>query len=139
MGVPQPVELMTDEQVARAFGAADGSRGGGFDEIAHTRVMAYELVRSRSRLAHYRTLYTAFLEAGKPYMVENLDEAQDGKAVPVKLVFADDPAEVRGLEGRADAVVWTEPQLLEALTRERTVQDFFTDLLDELEPALRGA
>ncbi len=101
--------------------------------------MAHELVRARGRVALYRTLYAAFVDAGKPFLIENLDEARDGEAVPAKLVFSDDPDHVRGLEGRADVVVWTEPQLLDALTRERTVQDFFTDLLDELEPALRGA
>ena len=138
MDTMQPVERMTDEQVLATFGTAEDPAARGFDAATYTRVLAYELVRSRSRLAYYRTLYASFVEVGKPYMIENLDEAQDGDAVPAKLVFTDDADHVLGLEDSADVIVWTEPELLDALMRERTVQDFFTDLLDELEPALQN-
>ena len=136
MDTMQQVERMTDEQVLATFGTAEDPAGRGFDEATYTRVLAYELVRARSRLAYYRTLYASFAEVGKPYMIENLDEAEDGEAVPAKLVFTDDTEHVLGLEDSADVIVWTEPELLDALMRERAVLDFFTDLLDELEPAL---
>ena len=130
------VERMTDEEVLTTFGSAEDPAGRGFDEATYTRVLAYELVRARNRVAHYRALYAAFIEAGKPFMIENLDEVADGDGVPVKLVFADDPEHVREAEESAAVVVWTEPEILDALTKERAIQDYFTDLLDELEPAL---
>ena len=137
MDTLQPVELMTDDQVLTTFGTAEDPAGRGFDEATHTRVLAYELVRARNRLAHYRTLYASFLEVGKPYMIENLDETDGGGAVPAKLVFTDDPDQAQAAEDGAPVIVWTEPALLDALAQERAVHDFFTDLLDELEPALR--
>jgi hypothetical protein len=136
MDTRQQVQRMPDERVLAAFGTAEDPGRRGFDDATHARVLAYELVRARHRLTHYRTLYASFVEGGKPFMVENLDEAQDGDAVPAKLVFSDDPDHVRGVEGSADVAVWTEPELLDALSQERAVQDFFTDLLDELAPAL---
>jgi len=129
-----PVERMGDEEVLATFGTAAGAAERGYDEATAARVYAYELVRSRGRLALLRALYTAFLGVGKPYMVENLDEAGEGRAVPAKLVFTDDAAEAARL---APAVaVWTEPELLAALSRERSVHDFLAQLLDELEPAV---
>ena len=136
MDTQQQVERMTDEQVLATFGTAEDPAGRGFDEATYGRVLAYELVRSRRRLTHYRTLYTAFVEEGAPYMVENLDEVPDGNAVPVKLAFAEDPDEVQGLEAGAEVVVWSEPELLAELAQERAVHDFLTGLLDEIEPAL---
>jgi hypothetical protein len=133
--LPQ-VERMTDEQVLATFGTAEDPAGRGFDNATYARVLAYELVRSRQRLAHYRTLYAAFIDGGAEYMIENLDESLDGDAVPVKLVFADAPDQVQGLENGAEVVVWTEPELLAELTAERAVHDFLTGLLDEIEPAL---
>ena len=132
------VERMTDDEVLATFGTSEEFAHRGFDEATEARVLAYEMVRARGRLTYYRTLYAAFLEAGKPYMIENLDESQDGSTVPVKLVFSEDPDHVRGLEDSADVVVWTEPELLAALTQERTIHDFFTELLDEFEPKLQG-
>jgi hypothetical protein len=138
MDTLQQVELMTDEQILAKFGTSEDPSTRGFDEATHTRVLAYELVRARSRLALYRTLYATFIAEGRPYMVENLDESQDGDAVPAKLVFAEDPDHLRGLEGSGNVVVWTEPDLLEALERERVVHDFFAELLEELEPAVEA-
>jgi hypothetical protein len=137
MGITQSVESMTDEQVLSTFdtAAADGIRG--FDEATHTRVMAYELIRARNRIAHYRTLYGAFIEAGKPYMIENLDEDSSNGSVPAKLVFTDDTSQLLEIEEQPDCVIWTESALLDALSQERAVHDFFTELLDELEPALQ--
>jgi hypothetical protein len=97
--------------------------------------MASELIRARERLAHYRTLYAAFLEAGEPFMIENLDEAGGAGAVPAKLVFTDDPGSAQASAPSADVVVWSEAALLDALARERTIADFFTNVLDELESA----
>ena len=133
--LPQ-VERMTDEQVLTTFGTAEDPGGRGFDNATYGRVLAHELVRSRQRLAHYRTLYAAFVGGGTAYMVENLDESRDGDAVPAKLVFVDAPEQMQGLDSGAEVVVWTEPDLLAELTAERAVHDFLTGLLDELEPAL---
>ncbi len=135
----QQVEQMSDEQVLAAFGTTEDPAGRGFDEATYARVLAYELVRSRQRLTHYRTLYSSFIGEGKLYMVENLDEIGDGEGIPAKLVFSDDPEHVSRLEETADVIVWTEPELLDELMRERAVQDFLTDLLDELVPALQGS
>lgn len=134
----QVVEFMSDGDVLAAFGAADGNGNADVDPATYARVMAHELVRARNRVNLYRTLYASFLEAGKPFMVENLDEEADGEidGIPVKLVFSDDPDHVRGLEEAGNVNVWSEPELLEALTQERAVQQYFTDLLQELEPAM---
>ena len=132
----QAVEQMTDEQVLMVFGTSEVPEQRGFDETAYARVLAYELVRSRRRLGYYRTLYASFVDEGTPFMVENLDEEQNGDGVPVKLVFADAPEQVLGLEEDADVVVWTEPELLAELAEERAVHDFLTGLLDEIEPAV---
>jgi hypothetical protein len=126
------VEAMSDAQALATFGTGADATNCGFDEATHTRVMAAEMVRARQRLAHYRTLYAAFLEAGEPVMIENLDEAGQS-AVPAKLVFTDTLPVQEGVDP-AGVVVWTEATLLEALARERTIADFFTKLLDELEP-----
>jgi hypothetical protein len=125
---------MSDAQALAAFGSGPDSATRGFDAATHTRVMAAELVRARERLAYYRTLYAAFLEAGEPLMIENLDEAGRAGAVPAKLVFTDDATAVQASAPSADVVVWNEAALLEALTRERIIADFFTKVLDELEP-----
>lgn len=134
----QVVEFMSDDDVLAAFGAAGADGGGSVDPKIYARVMAHELVRARHRVNLYRTLYGSFLEAGKPFMVENLDEEADGEidGIPVKLVFSDDPDHVRGLEEAGNVNVWSEPELLDALTQERAVQQYFTDLLQELEPAV---
>jgi hypothetical protein len=137
MDTLRSVESMSDYEVLSTFGTAEEPERRGFDEATHTRVLAYELVRARNRLAHYRTLYTAFAEAGKPYMIENLDDGEDLGGVPAKLVFTDDAGHVLETEERPDVVIWTEPALLDALLQERAVHDFFTELLDELEPALQ--
>lgn len=137
MSISQSVESMTDEQVLSTFGTSEDGGIRGFDEATHTRVMAYELVRARNRIAYYRTLYSAFIEAGKPYMIENLDEESSNGSVPAKLVFTDDASHLLEIEGQPDCVIWTEPALLDALVQERAVHDFFTELLDELEPALQ--
>ncbi len=130
------VEFMSDDDVLSTFGAAGAN--GVVDPAVYARVMATELIRARQRVNLYRTLYASFLEAGKPFMVENLDDEPDGEIddIPVKLVFSDDPDHVRGLEEAGNVNVWSEPELLEALTQERAVQQFFTDLLQELEPAV---
>lgn len=134
----QLVEFMSDDDLLAAFGAAGGDGGADVDPATYARVMAHELVRARNRVNLYRTLYASFLEAGKPFMVENLDEEADGEidGIPVKLVFSDDPDHVRGLEEAGNVNVWSEPELLDALTQERAVQQYFTDLLQELEPAV---
>jgi hypothetical protein len=137
MDTLRPVESMSDDEVLVTFGTAAEPDQRGFDETTHTRVIAYELVRARSRLAHYRTLYTAFVEGGTPYMIENLDEAAGDGVVPAKLVFTDDEDEALAAEDLAEEVeVWTEPLLLEALVQSRGILDYFTELLNELEPAL---
>ncbi len=103
METMQQVEQMSDEQVLAAFGTAEDPAGRGFDEATYARVLAYELVRSRQRLTHYRTLYSSFIGEGKLYMVENLDEIGDGDGIPAKLVFSDDaerlPPPVLALDG----------------------------------------
>jgi hypothetical protein len=133
-GTRASVEAMTDAQTLAAFGTGAEAATRGFDAAIHTRVMATELVRARERLAHYRTLYAAFLDAGEPIMIENLDEVGKAGAVPAKLVFTDDPTPVQAGAASAEVVVWTEAALLEALTRERIIADFFTKVLDEREP-----
>jgi hypothetical protein len=70
-------------------------------------------------------------------MIENLDDGASDVGVPAKLVFTDDVGHVLEIEERPDVVIWTEPALLDALIQERAVHDFFTQLLDELEPALQ--
>lgn len=137
MDTLQPVESMTDDEVLATFDTSEDPDRRGFDEATHTRVVASELVRARNRLAHYRTLYAAFIEAGKPFMIENLDDGGSDGGVPVKLVFSDDAGHVIEIEEQSDVVIWTEPVLLDALTQERAVHDFFTELLNELEPALQ--
>src|SRR5262245_4503634 len=125
MSITQSVESMTDDGVLSTFGTAAHDDLRGFDEATHTRVMAYELVRARYRIAYYRTLYSAFIEAGKPYMIENLDEASSNGSVPAKLVFTDDASHLLEIEEQPDCVIWTEPALLDALIQERAVHDFF--------------
>ena len=133
----QPAESMTDDEVLATFGTSEDPEHQGFDEITHTRVIAAELVRARNRLAYYRTLYAAFIETGKPFMIENLDEDTSNGAIPAKLVFTDVADHVLAIGDQPEVVIWTEPVLLDALAQERAVHDFFTALLDELEPALQ--
>jgi hypothetical protein len=137
MDTLQPVESMTDDEVLRTFGTAEEPKRRGFDEATHTRVLAYELVRARNRLQYYRTLYASFVDAGQPFMVENLDENGSGVGIPAKLIFSDDAGHVLDIEERSDVMIWNEPALLDALAHERAVHDFLTQLLDELEPALQ--
>lgn len=138
MDTLQPVESMTDAEMLATFGTSEEPARRGFDEATHTRVLAYELVRARNRLAYYRTLYASFIDAGKPFMVENLDDGDGvGGGIPAKLIFSDDAGHILEVEERPDVVIWTEPMLLDALAQERAVHDFFTELLDELGPALR--
>jgi hypothetical protein len=137
MDTLRPVESMTDDEVLATFGTSEEPDRRGFDEATHTRVLAYELVRGRNRLEYYRTLYAAFIEAGKPFMIEALDDGSSDGGIPAKLIFSDDTGHVLDIEERQDVVIWTEPALLDALAQERAVHDFFTELLDELEPALR--
>jgi hypothetical protein len=135
MSTRPSVETMSDAQALAAFGTGPDAATRGFDAATHTRVMAAELVRARERLAHYRTLYAAFLEAGEPLMIENLDEAGGTGAVPAKLVFTDDASSVQASAQSVDVVVWSEAALLDALMRERTIADYFIKVFDELEPA----
>jgi hypothetical protein len=137
MDTLQPVESMTDDEVLRTFGTAEEPDRRGFDEATHTRVLAYELVRARNRLHYYRTLYASFVDAGQPFMIENLDENGSGGGIPAKLIFSDDAGHVLDIEERSDVMIWNEPALLDALEQERAVHDFLTQLLDELEPALQ--
>jgi len=127
------VQSMSDATVLATFGTTTDVETRGFDEATHTRVMATEMVRARERLAYYRTLYAAFLEAGEPVMIENLDEVADAGAVPAKLVFTD-TIPVGGGAEVANVAIWTEVTLLDALVRERTIADYFMALLDELTP-----
>lgn len=137
MDTLQPVELMTDDEVLARFGTSEDPERRGFDEATHTRVLASELVRARNRLAYYRMLYASFVESGELFMIENLDDGASDGGVPAKLVFTDDAGHVLEIEERPDVVIWTEPALLDALAEERAIHDFFTQLLDELEPALQ--
>src|SRR5215210_7054596 len=89
MEILQPVESMTDDEVLATFGTSEDPEQRGFDEVTHTRVIAAELVRARNRLAYYRTLYAAFIETGKPFMIENLDDSASNGTIPAKLVFTD--------------------------------------------------
>lgn len=136
MDTYQPVELLSDAEVLAKFGTAEAPDQRGFDEATQTRVFAFELVRARRRLAHYRTLYTSFAREGKPYMIETLDDTLDDGGIPAKLVFSEDAEQALELSDDPDVIVWVEPLLLDALVRERAVLDFFNDLLDELEPAV---
>ena len=137
MDALQPVESMTDDEVLATFGTSEDPQRRGFDEATHTRVIAYELVRARNRLAYYRALYAAFIETGKPFMMENLDEDSSNGGVPAKLIFSEDPDHIHEVVEQPEVVIWTEPILLDALSQERAIHDFFTALLDELEPALQ--
>jgi hypothetical protein len=130
-----PIEQMTEAEILASLGMTAGEAGRGFDAAIQARVYADGLIRSRGRFANYRALYAAFIDAGRPYMIENLDEAGDGAAVPAKLLFADE-APAPEVAENPFARVWTERTLLEALSEERSIQDFFTELLDELAPSL---
>ena len=126
-----PFDLRTDADILSTFGMSAGEAGRGFDSATESRVYADGLIRSRGRFAQHRALYAAFVEGGSLYMIENLDEAANGQERPAKLIFTDDEP---GAEVATDPslMVWTERMLLEALTDERAIQDFFADLLDEL-------
>ncbi|MGH2601401.1 MAG: hypothetical protein ACRDJ9_18695, partial [Dehalococcoidia bacterium] len=119
MDTLQPVELMTDDEVLATFGTAEEPQSRGFDEATHTRVVAYELVRARHRLAYFRTLYSSYIEGGKPFMVENLDDGASDGGVPAKLIFTDDAGHVLEIEEQPNVFIWTEPALLEAMTQVR--------------------
>jgi hypothetical protein len=130
-----PFDLRPDVEILSTFGMSAGEAGRKFDAVTQCRVFADALIRSRGRFAHYRALYTAFIDGGSPFMIENLDEDSDSGATPAKLVFM---AEAPDSTVVADplAVVWTERALLEALADERATQVFFAELLDELAPAV---
>jgi hypothetical protein len=132
MDVPQSVEQMSDSEILATFGMGEGMAERGFDTATQARVFADELIRSRGRFAQDRTLYAAFIAAGQPYMIENLDEVGDGAAVPAKLVFSNEPPGPE-VDANPMLMVWTERMLLEALAEERAMQDFFISVLDELE------
>lgn len=129
-------DLQSDADILSTFGMSAGEAGRGFDTSTQSRVYADGLLRSRGRFAQHRALYAAFVEGGSLFMIENLDEAPDGQERPAKLIFTD---EEPGPDVLANPllVVWTERTLLEALTDERAIQDFFADLLDELATAAR--
>jgi len=124
-------DLRSDADILADFGMTAGEAGRGFDTATQSRVYADGLIRSRGRFAQHRALYAAFVEGGSLYMIENLDEASDGQETAAKLIFTDDEP---GADVAANPllVVWTERMLLEALSDERAIQDFFADLLDEL-------
>jgi hypothetical protein len=128
---------MSDAQVLAHFGTATKPAGRGFDETVHARVWAYEYVLARARLAHYRALYVAFVEGGMSYMIENLDERTAATAVPAKLVFTDDPDDLFQVEEGAEVIVWTERSLLDELTDQRAILNFFAGVLDEFQAAVR--
>jgi hypothetical protein len=129
-----PFDLRTDADILSTFGMGAGAAERGFDTLTQSRVYADGLVRARGRFAHYRTLYVAFVEGDSQFMIENLEDSSNGQDRPAKLIFTDQEP---GPETAANPqiVVWTERTLLEALTDERAIQDFFADLLDELAAA----
>lgn len=138
MASQHAVEQMSNDQILATFHTSEEPDQRGFDEAMEARVFAYQLVRSRGRFAHYRALYGAFISAGRPFMIENLDETSKNGEVPAKLVFSD---EAPGPEVVDDPMlmVWTERELLEALEEERAIQDFYVHLLEELSPELTRA
>jgi hypothetical protein len=126
-------ELLTDAEIREAAGLPETTLDRDVDDATQARVFADALIRARGRFASYRALYAAFSSAGRPFMVENLDEIGDGAAEPAKLIFADeDPSAETG--ANPTLKVWTERSLLAALGEERAIQDFFAGLLDELAP-----
>ena len=135
MEIRLPFEQLSDGEILASLGMTAGEEGRGFDAATQARVYADGFLRSRGRFANYRALYAAFIDAGRPYMVENLDEAGDGAAVPAKLLFADEVPAPEVAENPF-ARVWTERTLLGVLSEERAIQDFFAELLDELAPSL---
>jgi hypothetical protein len=126
-----PFDLRTDADILSTFGMSEGGADRGFDTLTQSRVYADGLVRARGRFAHYRTLYAAFIEGDSLFMIENLDDANKSQDRPAKLIFADQEPGA-DLSTNPQIVVWTERSLLEALTDEQAIQDFFADLLDEL-------
>jgi hypothetical protein len=134
METEHSVSQMGDAAVLARFGTTMEPAGRGFDETAHARVWAYEYVRARARLAHYRALYAAWMEGGKHYMIENLDERTAAVAVPAKLVFTDDPDDLFLVDEGVEVIVWTERTLLSELAEQRAILD---GVLDEFQPAVR--
>ena len=128
------VEQLNDEELLRAFGSGSDPDGRGFDVATQCRVLAHELVAARGRLSSYRTMYAEFAAAGRRFMIENLDDDEegDGSAVPAKLLFTSDVDEVLDLEERETVAVWTEEELLDVLRQQVILHDYFTDLLNEL-------
>ena len=137
MDVQQSVGRMNNEDVLALFGTALDLANRGFEDATHARVLAFEFVASRARLAHYRTLYQAFVEGGMRYMIENLDERDGTGGVPAKLVFTDEPADIAGLDEDPRVIVWTEAALLQELGNERAIVDYFAGVLDELQALVR--
>lgn len=129
-----PFDLRSTADILSTFGMRAGDAGRGFDTETQSRVYADGLIRSRGRFAHYRTLYAAFIDGGSPFMIETLDEADASHDRAAKLVFVDHEPGPEVADNPL-MVVWTERLLLDALTHERSVQDFFADLLDELAAA----
>jgi len=129
-------EIQSDATILSNLGMSPGADGRGFDTVTQSRVYADALIRSRGRYAHYRTLYAAFVGSESLFLMENLDEAGDGEGTPAKLAFADVEPGPEVAENPL-IMVWTERALLEALTEERAMQDFFAGLLDELATANR--
>src|SRR5690349_469017 len=89
---------MSNDEVLTLFRTATDPAGRGFDEKMLARVWAYEFVRARARIAHYRALYTAFVDGGKHYMIERLNEDGSDSVVPAKLIFTDDPDDLFEVE-----------------------------------------
>ena len=52
MDTPLQVERVTNEQVLASFGTAVDASNRGFDDAIYTRVLAYELVWARCRIAN---------------------------------------------------------------------------------------
>jgi hypothetical protein len=125
---------MRDAEILAAVGAGPDPASQGFDPATEARVWAAALVRARARLGYYQTLYAALVDAGRPYLIENLDETTGTR--PAKLVFSADPADFRAAATRSDINVWSEATLLDQLVKERALLDFFTGVLDEFLPAV---
>jgi len=131
MDEQRSIGQMTNEEILALFRTSLETAERGFDAETLARVWAYEFVRSRARLAHYRALYTAFIDGGMHYMIENLDESIPEDGVPAKLVFTDSIDDVFDLDESAEVVVWSERMLLDELANERSILDYFGNVLDE--------
>jgi hypothetical protein len=128
---------MRNDEVLALFATALDLPNRGFDSTTQARIWAFEFVTARGRQAHYRTLYQAFVEGGMRYMIENLDERDGTERVPAKLIFADEPADIAGVDQDPRMIVWTERTLLQELVNERALVDYFAGVLDEFQVLMR--